>query len=104
MQAVQAACAEAVEFIKSQLPNVTWTGSVIMAKGDKIYVNRGSREGVSVGQTFTIGEVEVLRANRDRVVIHDGVEPGERICVTRLDVVSEGMQVKVAETPSEGKR
>jgi len=59
--AVQDACAEAVEFVKAQLPNIMWTGSVVMVKDDKVYVNRGSREGVSVGQQFTVGEVEVIR-------------------------------------------
>jgi len=59
--AVQEACAEAVEFIKAQLPNIQWTGSVVMTKDDKVYINRGSREGVAVGQTFTVGEVEVIR-------------------------------------------
>ena len=60
-KAVQAACAEAVEFLLGQLSNVSWTGSVVMTKGEKVYVNRGSREGVAVGQLFTVGEVEVLR-------------------------------------------
>lgn len=60
-KAVQAACAEAVEFLLGQLANVPWTGSVVMTKGDKVYVNRGSREGVAVGQLFTVGEVEVIR-------------------------------------------
>jgi len=59
--AVQDACAEAVDFLVAQLPNVPWTGSVVLVKGDKVYVNRGTREGVSVGQTFTVGRVEVLR-------------------------------------------
>ncbi len=59
--AVQEACAEAVDFIKAQLPNIQWTGSVVMTKDDKVYINRGSREGVAVGQTFTVGEVEVIR-------------------------------------------
>ncbi len=59
--AVQDACAEAVDFLIAQLPNVPWTGSVVLVKGDKVYVNRGTREGVSVGQTFTVGRVEVLR-------------------------------------------
>ncbi|MGD8441742.1 MAG: CsgG/HfaB family protein [Holophagae bacterium] len=59
--AVQDACAQAVDFIKAQLPNIPWTGSVVLAKDDQVYVNRGSREGVSVGQQFTVGEVEVLR-------------------------------------------
>jgi len=59
--AVQDACAEAVAFMLEQLPNILWTGSVVLVKGDKVYVNRGAREGVSVGQTFTVGEVEVIR-------------------------------------------
>jgi curli biogenesis system outer membrane secretion channel CsgG len=60
-KAVEAACAEAVEFIVAQLPNITWTGSVVMVKGDQVYINRGSREGVSSGQTFVVGESEVIR-------------------------------------------
>jgi len=59
--AVQAACAEAVEFLIAQIPNIAWTGSVVMVKGDKVYINRGTREGVAVGQTFRIGDVEVIR-------------------------------------------
>jgi curli biogenesis system outer membrane secretion channel CsgG len=59
--AVQEACALAVDFIKAQLPNIQWTGSVVMTKDDKVYINRGSREGVSVGQQFTVGEAEILR-------------------------------------------
>ena len=59
--AVQDACAEAVAFMLEQLPNIQWTGSVVLIKDGKVYVNRGSREGVSVGQHFSVGEVEVLR-------------------------------------------
>ncbi len=59
--AVQEACALAVDFIKAQLPNIQWSGSVVMTKDDKVYINRGSREGVSVGQQFTVGEAEILR-------------------------------------------
>ena len=59
--AVQDACAEAVEFLLAQLPNIQWTGSVVLVKDSKVYVNRGSREGITVGQKFAVGEVEVLR-------------------------------------------
>jgi curli biogenesis system outer membrane secretion channel CsgG len=59
--AVQDAVAEAVAFMIEQLPNIAWTGSVVLIKGDKVYINRGAREGVSVGQAFTVGEVEVIR-------------------------------------------
>lgn len=59
--AVQDACVEAVEFIKSQLPNIKWTGTVVMNRDGKVYVNRGEREGVTAGQRFIVGESEVLR-------------------------------------------
>jgi len=59
--AVQDAVALAVAFLLEQLPNFTWSGTVVLVNGDKIYLNRGAREGVTVGQTFTVGEVEVIR-------------------------------------------
>jgi hypothetical protein len=59
--AVQDACAQAVDFMIAQLPNIQWRGSVVMVKDGKVYINRGTREGVSVGETFSVGEVEVLR-------------------------------------------
>ena len=52
---------EAVAFIVSQLNNISWSGRVILNKAGKIYINRGTREGVSVGQTFIVGKEEVLR-------------------------------------------
>ena len=59
--AVQDACAQAVTFMIEQLPGISWTGTVVMVKGDKVYINRGSREGVTMGQNFTVGDVEVIR-------------------------------------------
>ena len=60
-KAVEAAIDEAVAFISSQVQDMPWTGSVVLVKGNQVYVNRGSREGVSAGQTFKIGQSEVLR-------------------------------------------
>lgn len=59
--AVQDACGQAVEFLVAQLASVPWTGSVVMVKDGKVYINRGTREGVASGQTFAVGEVEVIR-------------------------------------------
>ncbi|MCD4749845.1 MAG: CsgG/HfaB family protein [Thermoanaerobaculales bacterium] len=59
--AIQAACDEAVQFLIAQLPSIQWTGSVVMVKDGQVYVNRGEREGISVGQLFTVGDVEVIR-------------------------------------------
>ncbi len=59
--AVQDACAEAVEFLTAQLPDIPWSGTVVMAKPGQVYINRGEREGVAVGQVFSVGSVEVIR-------------------------------------------
>ena len=34
---------------------------MILVKRNKVYINRGNREGVALGQTFDVGELEVLR-------------------------------------------
>jgi len=60
MDAAENAVGQAIEFMVKQLESIPWEGSVIMAKGDKIIMNRGEREGVTVGKTFKIGEVEEL--------------------------------------------
>ena len=38
----------------------------------------------------------VLRATRDQVIVRAGLADGERVVVSALDVVSEGMLVRVA--------
>lgn len=51
---------QAVAFLVDQLDNVPWEGTVMVAKGDKILINRGSREGVEKGQKFDVGVGEEL--------------------------------------------
>lgn len=82
--AVQDACAEAVAFMLDQLPNIMWTGSVVLVKGDKVYVNRGAREGVTVGQTFTVGEVEVIRDPDTGEVLDESMTEVARLSVDQV--------------------
>lgn len=42
-------------------------------------------------------EIEVLRAERERIVIGAGLAPGERVCVSPLGAVVDGMQVRVSQ-------
>jgi curli biogenesis system outer membrane secretion channel CsgG len=60
-KAVTAAVGEAVQFLLGQLPKIPWTGSVVQSANGKVYVNRGTREGVAVGQSFVVGDSEVIR-------------------------------------------
>ena len=47
-KAIEQAVDEAVCFLVSMLDEVPWTGSVILVKGSKVYINRGTREGTSL--------------------------------------------------------
>ena len=51
---------QAVEFLIAQLDSLPWQGSVVLAKDDKITINRGTRDGVAVGMKFDVGTSEIL--------------------------------------------
>jgi len=59
--AMEKAIDDAVAFIVTKIPALHWSGNVILVKGTQVYINRGSREGVAVGQVFKVGNSEVLR-------------------------------------------
>jgi multidrug efflux system membrane fusion protein len=46
-------------------------------------------------------EVEVVRRERDRVLVGAGLEGGERVCVSPLPVAVEGMPVRIADEGGE---
>lgn len=82
--AVEDACAEAVAFLLEQLPNFPWTGTVVLTKGDKVYINRGTREGVSVGQEFMVGDVEVIRDPDTGEVLDESMTEIARLEVSQV--------------------
>jgi curli biogenesis system outer membrane secretion channel CsgG len=59
-KACQDAVGQAVAFLTEQLEDVPWEGTIILAKGNKIVMNRGSREGVDEGMVFVVGDIEEL--------------------------------------------
>lgn len=59
-KAAEDAVGQAVQFLIQQLDSIPWEGSVILVKPDKIIINRGSREGVTIGTEFKVGGVEEL--------------------------------------------
>ena len=59
--AVEQAIDDAVAFIVTQIPDLHWSGNVILVKGSQVYINRGTREGVAIGQLFKVGSSEILR-------------------------------------------
>ena len=104
-KAMDAAINEAVAFCMAQLESLPWTGNVILVKGKQVYFNRGSREGVSVGQIFKVGSSEVLRDPGTGEVLDNSFTEKGQICVdsvkekisictlTSGDGVEQGMSV-----------
>jgi len=60
-KAIAAAIDQAVAFCTAQLPSLHWSGEVILVKGPQVYINRGEREGVAVGEQFKVGMSEIVR-------------------------------------------
>ena len=81
-KAVEAACAEAVKFLTDQLPKIPWTGSVVQVANGKVYINRGTREGVSVGQNFVLGTAEIIRDPDSGEVLDTTVTEVARLEIT----------------------
>lgn len=82
--AVQDACAVAVNFLLEQLPDFPWTGTVVLVKGGQVYVNRGTREGIVMGQEFTVGEVDILRDPDTGEVLDESMTEIARLKVTQV--------------------
>ena len=82
-KACEDAVAQGVEFLIAQLEDIQWEGSVALVKGEKIIVNRGTREGVSPGMRFDVGDVEEL-VDPDTGEVLDS----EMTTVAELEVIS----------------
>ena len=64
-----------------------------------------SRVGVVVDGNLDLRDAHVLRATRETVVLSRGVEDGETVLLTRLDVLVDGMSVRTtASRPEESAR
>jgi curli biogenesis system outer membrane secretion channel CsgG len=83
-KAMEKAVDEGVAFLTSKLESIPWTGTVILAKKGRVYINRGTREGVSVGQVFDVGKSEVLRDPDTGEVLDQSLEKVGTVRVVKV--------------------
>ncbi len=108
-KACEDAVGQGLEFLIEQLDDIPWEGSIMLAKGEKIILNRGSREGVAVGARFNIGEIEelvdedtgeVLDSEMTIVATAEATKVKEKIAylkpLTGADAIKKGMSVFAA--------
>jgi curli biogenesis system outer membrane secretion channel CsgG len=104
-EAMAKAINEAVAFMIGQIQNLPWTATIVTAREDRVYINRGSREGVAMGQRFVVGEADEIRDPDtgellDSVLEKHGtieaVEVRERVTICKIvdgDGIERGMTV-----------
>jgi hypothetical protein len=83
-KAIEKAVDEGVNFLITKTDDIQWSGTVILTKGKKIFINRGAREGVSVGQMFDIGKTTVLRDPDTGEVLDQSIDKLGTIKVTKV--------------------
>ncbi|MDY5954117.1 MAG: CsgG/HfaB family protein [Kiritimatiellia bacterium] len=106
-KAAMDACNQAIEFLIAQLESIPWEGSVALAKPDKLIINRGTRDGVTVGMSFDIGKVEevvdddtgeVLDTSMTKLGTVKVTEVKEKVAYTTpLQGAAKGMGVHIAQ-------
>ncbi|RMG47960.1 MAG: efflux RND transporter periplasmic adaptor subunit [Acidobacteria bacterium] len=77
------------------VPNVFTLPRAALRGDDIVYV-------VDDTGTLRFRRVEVLRIEGDRVLLSGGLEPGERVCVSLLDTVADGMAVHAVLAQEDG--
>ena len=83
-KATMDACNQALDFIVGQLDSIPWEGSVSLVKEDKLIINRGTRDGVSVGMKFDIGKVEEVVDDDTGEVIDSSMTKLGTVTVTEV--------------------
>lgn len=83
-KAVEHAASQCVDWMVTQLPKIKWTGAVVMNNNGNIYINRGTREGIKVGQEFVVGTAEILRDPTTGEVLDEMVTEAARISVVSV--------------------
>ena len=73
-KAIEQAVDDGVKFMIEKLATIPWSGTVVMVNGGKVYINRGEREGVTVGQKFKVGEATILRDPDSGEVLDETME------------------------------
>lgn len=104
-KACEAAVSECVTFLIGQLEKVRWEASVTLLKDDRVVINRGTREGVSAGMQFVVGNAEeivdpdtgeVLDSDMTKVAELEAVDVKEKISYCKIlsgSGIEKGMSV-----------
>jgi curli biogenesis system outer membrane secretion channel CsgG len=106
-KACENAITQAVKWMDEQLPGIKWSGTVVLNNDGNIYINRGAREGVKVGQVLVVGQPNILRdpvtgevldESVDEIATLEVVKVKEKVAICNVtygsaEDISQGMRV-----------
>lgn len=75
---------QTIDWMVGRLPSVLWRGEIVLVKGNTVVINRGLREGVREGETFTAGESTILRDPDTGEVLDEDIIEQARLKVDRV--------------------
>ena len=77
---------------------LTWIGGLLLVQPRRQPAPKNAEAQTRTRPSrLRLRRVEVLRTTRTEVVVGSGLAEGERICLTTLSAVTDGMQVRVAD-------
>ncbi|MBL9077901.1 MAG: efflux RND transporter periplasmic adaptor subunit [Planctomycetes bacterium] len=89
-------------FVEARIAGRTFADVVVVPRaalraGDEVWV-------VDAEQRLRRRAVTVLRTERDRVVLQDGIEAGTRVCTSALETATDGMAVRLVDATEPASR
>ncbi len=86
-------------FVEAEILGKRLTGAVVLPRAavresDTVYV-------IDSNNRLHYRQVEIFKQERERVIIRSGLEKGELVCISPLETVVEGMEVKVTQQEAE---
>lgn len=82
-------------FVQAEILGHSITGAIVLPRqavrdADKVLI-------VDADDRLRFRQVEPLRADGEIVVLRSGVSPGERVCISPLEAVADGMKVRLVD-------
>jgi multidrug efflux pump subunit AcrA (membrane-fusion protein) len=56
---------------------------------------------VDSGDRLRFRDVELLRSTREKIIVRSGLSEGERVCLSPLEAVTDGMRVRILDENQE---
>lgn len=81
-------------FVEAEIQGRTAKGVYVVQRA--LVLENRQALAVDAQDRLRIRELRILRADRERAVIEGGFEPGDRLCLSAVDVPVDGMKVNVA--------